>query len=100
MKKRTFISLILAALLAIASVFPVSAVALTDRDKKVSTENNMKLKAEQEDETRVQQILRSNYLCDYCYGSATATCNGKEQKVIPVIMGKIVDIQHIILLYA
>ena len=24
----------------------------------------------------------------------------KEQKVIPVIMGKIVDIQHIILLYA
>lgn len=34
MKKRTFISLILAALLAIASVFPVSAVALTDRDKK------------------------------------------------------------------
>lgn len=80
MKKRTFISLILAALLAIASVFPVSAFALTNDNKEVLTEYNMKLKAEQEDETRVQQILRSTYLCDYCYGTATATCNGERTK--------------------
>ena len=80
MKKRTFISLILAALLAIASVFPVSAVALTDGNKKASTENGIDLKVA--DEARIQQILRSTYKCDYCYGNATATCNGERSKTI------------------
>lgn len=80
MKKRTFISLILAALLAIASVFPVSAVALTDGNKETATENGMDFKVA--DEARIQQILRSTYVCDYCSGDATATCNVERSKTI------------------
>lgn len=80
MRKRMIISLVLTMLLMVTTVFSVPVMSSADKTENTSIEKRLNSKEVQENEARIQQILRSGYLCDYCYGRAIATCNQEKTK--------------------
>lgn len=81
MKKRLITSMILVITLFILNVIPVSAnVSPKHIDHQLSMADVLDWKLYTNNSKRLQQILTTGYMCDYCYGNAVASCNGERTK--------------------